>query len=406
MKIGFMVLSVLIMCAGAYAQVTEQQVIDGAMAGPQVISARMEYEAADAYSHKDRFLPNPMISIEYMNVADTTLNFTESMEKEVAITQSVPFPVKLFFKAGAGSDSAKMKKASYEQALRKTKAAARTAYVKFYRAQMELKFAREYADTLKQISVLESSGYKGGMDPLMSASEADIEYALAVQSAQEAEQSVFTAAAGIYKITGNTINPPADESAEPPEITPLTGTAGDYVKAALLNSAELKMAEAEKNMALNMRAAAFLDYLPDLNITYKKSFAPGNKNYSVMLMAEIPIWFLNNQQAMIGSQGALYDAKEKSYEEMKNGVELEVKSLYSAALNEHRAINLYDGVLIPKAQVRVKAAAAARKSGAGSFKGLLEAQKMLLMMQRDHLMHIEGYVMNYAMLLSMCDEYK
>jgi len=406
MKTVFMALSVLIMCAGAYAQATEQQVIDAALAGPQVISARMEYEAADAYSHKDWFLPNPMLSIEYMNIADTTLNFTESMEKEMAITQNIPFPVKLFFKAGAGSDSAKMKKASYEKSVREAKAAARTAYVKFYRAQMELKFAREYSDTLKQISVLEASGYKGGMDPLMNASEADLEYALAVQTAQEAEQSVLTAAAGVYKITGGTINPPADQPAAPPEITPLTGTAEDYVKAALINSSEVKMAEAEKNMALNMRAAAFLDYLPDLNITYKKSLTPGNGSYSVMLMAEIPLWFLNNQQAMIGREGALYDAKEKSYEDMKNGAEQETRRLFSAALNEYRAINLYDGVLIPKARVRVKAAAAARQSGAGSFKGLLEAQKMLLMMQRDHLMHIEGYVMNYAMLLSMCDEYK
>lgn len=406
MKTVFMVLSVLIMCAGAYAQVTQRQVIDAALAGPAVISARMEYEAADAYSHKDWFLPNPMISVEYMNIADTTLNFTESMEKELAVTQNVPFPVKLFFKAGAGSDAAKMKKASYEKAVRDARAAAEISYVKFYRAQMELKFAGEYADTLKQISVLEASGYKGGMAPLMNSSEADLEYALAVQSAREAKQSVLTAAAGVYKITGNTINPPADEPAAPPEIQPLSGTAEDYVKAAFENSAELKMAESEKNMALNMRAAAFLDYLPDLNITYKKSLAPGSGNYSVMFMAEIPLWFLNNQQAMIGREGALYDAGEKSYEEMKNSTELEARRLYGAALNEFSAINLYETVLIPKAQVRVKAAAAARQSKAGSFKDLLEAQKMLLMMQRDRLMHIEGYVMNYAMLLSMCGEYK
>jgi len=388
------VLLAALMLAPAINAMTEKEFADAVIAfNPGIAGARAEYKAEQAYISREWFLKNPMVSVEYMGIADTGIDLTAAMEKQLAVSQDIPFPVKPFFRSSVNSLSAEMKRQAYIMKKREILAEAYAAYVKAYVLQEMISISETASANLKQ-ALLAPSG-------LMQEQGYEAEYALSVNETESLKAEMAGAWQELLACCGNASD--LSGTIEAPEVFDITMTAEDYNKAALINSPEIKMAEIKKQMAGGMKTLAILDYVPDLNVTWKKSLN-NTSDYSLMFMAELPIWFLNNQQAMIGRESGIYEAQSSGYEDIKNNVLSKVTMMHAKAKNEYRAYVIYRDMIVPKAEAALKAAAVRSRSGAAGISAVIDAQKMLLMAKKDALMRLEKHVMSYRELEAMTKE--
>ena len=82
--------------------ITESAVVKAALENnPALVVANKMADAADAASHKELWLPNPMVGIEYMGVADSGVALGTATGKNLTVSQVVPWPFKYVWKIGA-----------------------------------------------------------------------------------------------------------------------------------------------------------------------------------------------------------------------------------------------------------------------------------------------------------------
>ena len=117
-----------------------------------------------------------------------------------------------------------------------------------------------------------------------------------------------------------------------------------------------------------------------------------------MVEAEIPLWFLNNQQADIGENWEMAASKESGLEEERNRVVYEAKDHYETIKADYRLIDLYKNKLIPQAEAGLKSALASYQSKKIEFMALLDSERMLLDMKKDYYMRLIEYLSHYRML--------
>lgn len=395
----------LIFAAAAYAETltfTEDAAVKSVVENsPALVSAARILGAAEAQSHSQWWLKNPMLELEYMEIDGSTFSLSGAMSKNISVSQEIPFPLKMIFRIGAANEAVTAEKYKYELKRRQAALKAYNLYASLYRTIKEMEIAKESAEALKQISRIAAARYgrtMGGSDM----AKADLEYALLENRVDELEQEKGVKIEALKSLSGGAFAPGENDEFSQPEIPELTGSLEELTQAALDNSPELLIAAAELKMKENMKNGSYLEYIPDINIKYTKQLEPSSDNYALMFGMEIPLWFPATQQSMIGKAGDEYEAMAKEYEAMKNGSKAEAKEHFEAIKTHMRTMKLYSGMLIPQADAAYKTLASSYRSGKAGFIDVLDAERMMLELKMDYYMHMEEYVMHYRELMACC----
>ncbi len=381
--------------------ITEAQVVKAALDNnPALASAVKMADAADAASHKEFWLPNPMAGIEYMGLSDRGLSLGDaSMGKNLTISQAVPWPFKYIWKAGAAvsrSDYARyMAKAMEKEVV----SSARKSFYELYRIERTIAITQEASSIVKQLSDIAFAKYNSGMASQQDVLKADIENQMLLNETQSLRRMKEIAMEKLSAVSGGAVNLTQTVfDISEPEVPELKMDFDRVRELVLEGSPVVKAAVSAKNVSENMRNMAIADYIPDLKFTYKKLVDPGSNDYSLMVEAEVPVWFLTNQQADIGEKGAMADAGAKDVENASNAAVLEAREHFEIINANFRTMDLYKARLIPQTEAAVKSMTSSYKSRKADFMALLDSERMLLEMKKDYYMKMEEYLMHYRML--------
>lgn len=173
----------------------------------------------------------------------------------------------------------------------------------------------------------------------------------------------------------------------------------DDVRQMVLGGAPvIKTAEADKTFSDNMRDLAIADYIPDLNVQFKKSIIPGSQDYELMIQADIPLFFPGNQQADIGEKWETAEASGESLTDAQNTAVLEARDHFDTIEADSRSIVLYKDSLIPQAEAGVKSAITSYQAKKMELMELLDSERMLLDLKKDYYMRLTEYLLHFRML--------
>jgi outer membrane protein TolC len=379
---------------------TENAVVDKALKdNPGLAAAEKMARSYDAKSHKQFFLENPMIGFDVMGVKDYTLNLNSSMNKYLTISQKIPFPLKYFWKISGAVAESDVYRDMYEMKKFETVSAARLAYYELYKTIKYIEITNAGAAVLKQISNIAFAKYNQGMVSQQDVFKSDLETSLLDNELLMLNRQKETDLQRLRQVTADdTLLTGTAYSLEDLAVPEFKFDFQEIMDNVLKGSPALKTARSVKDSADNMRNMAIVDYLPDFNLAYKKSIDPGSENYEFMVEAEIPIWFLNNQQADIGEKWEMAASKNSVLEDEKNRVIFEAKDHFETIKSDYRLMDLYKNKLIPQAEAGLKSALASYQSRKIEFMALLDSERMLLDMKKDYYMRLTEYLMHLRML--------
>jgi cobalt-zinc-cadmium efflux system outer membrane protein len=400
MAVIFILTAAVNMFADGQQAISEQYVIDAALKNnPGLIAAEKMARSYESKSHRQFFLENPMVGFDVMGVRDYTFDINSSMQKFLVITQKIPFPVKYIWKAGGAAAEADLYRYMYEMKKLETIDSARAAYYELYKTLKYIDITNGAAGVLKQLSNIAFAKYNQGAVSQQDVIKADLEAdllgneLLTLNRQKEADaQKLRQVTADESLLTGTAY------SLEDPLVPELKAGFDEIKDTVIKNAPSIKASVSDMTVSDNMRNMAIADYIPDLNIMYKKSVDPGSGDYEFMVEAEIPLWFLNNQQADIGEKWEMAASKENTLEDTKSNAVSEARDHYETIKADYRLIDLYKNKLIPQAEAGLKSALASYQSKKIEFMTLLDSERMLLDMKKDYYMRLTEYLMHYRML--------
>ena len=380
----------------AETTVTEAAVVEAALKNnPGLIAAGQMARAYDAGSHKEFFLENPMIGFDVMGVRDYTLDLNSSMQKYLTISQKVPFPLKYIWKASAAVSQSDLYGRMYSMKRFETENKAREAYYELYKTSKYIEITSGALSVLKQISNIAFAKYNQGMVSQQDVFKSDLETSLLENELLTLESQKETDLQRLRQIIadpGFLTN--TAYSLEDPAIPELKAAFEEIKAAAMTQAPAIKVASADADAAFGMRNMAIADYLPDFSVSYKKSVDPGSADYELMVEAEVPLWFLNNQQSDIGQKWEMAESKSSALEDEKNRVIYEAKDHFEIIRSDYRLMDMYRNKLLPQAEAGLKSALASYQSKKMEFMTMLDSERMLLEMKKDYYMRLTEYLMH------------
>jgi outer membrane protein TolC len=365
---------------------------------PELIAAEKMALAYDAKSHKEYFLENPMAGLEYMGIEGTGINLNASMEKNIIISQKIPFPLKFIWKIGMVNAEADLYKNMYEMKKLEIINKSRIAFYELYKTQKYIEITKEVLEIIKQLSDIAFAKYNQGMVSQQDVAKMDIE-----KDMIENELIILLSQKEINiqklrQITGD--NAFLNQSFDMQEITiPVLKYQFEEIKEKALNfSPIIKMKQQQKNIAENMRNMAIADYFPDFNLQYKKQIEPYSDEYSLMIEAEIPLWFLNNQQSDISEKWEMAESVKKEYENELNNIILKAKEHFEIIKSNYASLDLLKNKIIPREESVLKSTITSYQSKRVEFMTLLDSERMLLNTKKEYYMRLIEYLMHFRML--------
>jgi outer membrane protein TolC len=277
--------------------------------------------------------------------------------------------------------------------------AARAAYYELYKTMKFIDITKETAGIVKQAADIAFVKYNQGAVSQQDVLKADLEKDILENDITTLNRQKETGIQALRKYSGDeNITGEGDFSLEEPRLAGLKYGFDDIKKMVLSGAPYVKKAEAEKREWENSRNAAIAGYIPGLSVEFKKSVDPGSDNYELMVEAELPIFFLNNQQADIGEKLDMAQAKGDELAETRDKAVLEAKDDYDTVKSDFSSLELYKSRLIPEAEAGLSSALASYQSKKTGFLDLLDSERMLLDLKKDYYMRLAEYLTHFRML--------
>ena len=379
--------------------IDENMIAEKAMQNnPELIAAEKMVKSYEAKSHKQFFFENPMIGIEYMGINDSSINLNTSMEQNIAISQKIPFPLKWMWKIGAGIEESNYYKYMYEMKKFEILSASKIAYYELFRTIKFIEITREILSLLKQLADIAFVKYNQGMINQFELSKMDIEKDILENDLIVLKREKEIKIQNLRKIISDQEFLKENFSVKEINIPEIRYTFEELKEIALKKSPFLKAKKSLREASFNMRNMAISDYLPDFNVQLKKQISPAINEYSIMFEAEIPLWFLNNQQADISEKWEMAESKQKEYENAINEIIYKVKEHYEIIKSNNDSIDLYKNKIIPRLNSVVESAMTSYKNKKIEFMTLLDSERMLLDAKKQYYMLVVEYLIHFRML--------
>ncbi len=365
---------------------------------PELIAAEKMVKSYEAKSHKAYFLENPMAGFEYMGIEGTGINLNSSMEKIFILNQKIPFPLKFIWKIGMANAEYEFYKNLYEMKKLEIINNSKITFYELYKTIKYMELTNEILSLLKQLSDVTFAKYNQGMVLQQVVSKIDIEKDMVENELIILTRQKEVNIQKLRQITGD--NAFLSYPFNIKEIQKITFkyTFEEVKEKVLSLSPIIKMKNQQINIAENMRNMAVADYLPDFNLQYKKRIEPYSNEYSIMIEAEIPLWFLNNQQSNISENWEMLEAAKKEYENEINNIILKAKEHFEIIKSNLASLELLENRIIPRAESVLKSTMASYLSKKVEFMTLLDSERMLLEAKKEYYMRLTEYLMHFSML--------
>jgi outer membrane protein, heavy metal efflux system len=351
---------------------------------PEILSTKNAFESASARISQARSLNDPMLEFEYDRIANR--DSTGDPMKTISVSQDIPFPTKLHYRAKIASKLAKMAYENYQAKQKEIIAQVKSAYSELALIYKSIEINQENKLILDQLSKTATMRYGAGQGTQADALKAQVELARVDNELIMLEQKRLTAQAKLNVLLNR--DPKSDLGiplAEP--AIKFNQTLDYFYQLTLANNQELKVYQYAIDRGKAAYDLSINEFLPDFSLKFKQMVAKGRAPedaWAGMIGVTIPFWFLEKQSFGVKEMKSDLEMLKAEYKGKENSVLFEVNDAYARAAANKKLIELYETAFIPQAQETVDVAIKGYESGKADFLTVLDSQRMLISFKLDH----------------------
>ena len=364
---------------------------------PEILAARKRWESAQKRIAQAATPEKPRLDIErmYAPVGQGVINGAQ--EKNLAVTQEIPFPTTLYLQHGRAAKEAAIAEQSYQAKIRDVTARARSAYAMLFLSYRSLEIFEENIEIMRRFSKVAESKYAAGHSTQLDALKAQVELTKMLNMSVELEQEKQINQAMLNALLNRDAQAALGVPTDPDPGT-LSLKLDELQATALAQRPELREAFLSAERADASLSIARSSYLPDLMLQYRWRNDPmrGNSNDAVLGFS-LPLWFWK-PAAMVAEAKADKEMSEAELQAMKVETSSELKTAWLRTQTAKRLSDIYRTSVLPQTNEALKVAEAGYQSDKSSFLDLLDAQRSLLNFRLEYYRYLAEYEQRLAEL--------
>lgn len=350
---------------------------------PEIVAAKAEWLASKKRILASWALPDPAGEYDIMGPMVETMNGPE--KNRFAISQEVPFPLKLWEKrkaAKAEADSVQARSRALERDITNKLT---QLYYQLYYIDASLDTLAEVKELLKKIEGVAQARYSNTSGSQRDVAKAETEFSMNLEKLYTLQQRRESVAAQMNALLDQDPMTPIGKAALPakPAVNqPLV----ELINLAVQNRQEIKEAEAMAAKTRYAKRLAQLAYFPDVNVGFEyirigagSTTAPndGKDAWMFPLKVNLPIW-QNRIIPEIQEAQKLQEAQQAKLIAAKNQTFFEVKDAYYRYETASKIMDLYEMAIVPQAKLALSADQAGYEGSKTGFLDLLDSERIYL----------------------------
>ncbi len=332
-------------------------------ASPAVRAARAQYEAASHQLEQAYTPADPEVSLQN---SQTPNAFTKAQTRSVGVSEALQFPGKALLQGNEARRAAEIARLAYETARRDAAAQAVTAYYQLLLDSASVRISEQTAASLQEVLQVARIAYTANQNSqtdLISAQFAVLQASQTVLASEVAQANDEAALNQLLR------RPPESPLAltTPLELAPYEPPLETVRQRALSARQELLEAALSEKNAQTARTLAWLELLPDFNLSWMRNNYPqGSINsvspaqphhdFSTGISFNVPLFFWFRQKQDIEAASRLLEAARESREGVALQTQTSVTQLYRLTQLAYKNALLSRDVLAPLAAQNLKVA--------------------------------------------------
>ena len=305
----------------------------------EILAARKRWEAARKVAVQAATLDKPRLDFERMFVPAGERLFGGVGEKNIAVTQEVPFPTTLYLRRSRAAKEALIAEQIYHAKLREVRAKTAAAYAELYFAYKGAEIFNENVEVMRRFSKIAESRYASGHSSQLDALKAQVELTKMLNKTLEVERDRQMSEAALDALLNRDAQTPLPAPADP-KTGAFTAKLADLEATAIAHRPELRSAFLGVERARASLSLARSEFLPDFMLQYRwrKDSMRGNSNDAVLGLS-LPLWFWK-PAAMAAQARAEEEAADADLQAAKVGTSSELKAVFIGAQTAGRITRL------------------------------------------------------------------
>ena len=354
---------------------------------PEIRASLHEVDAAHARVHQAGALDDP--ELMYMQEGFPGLHFSEAMFTRIELSQMIRFPSKLSKETEIAEINVEHSHHDLFEKELDVVAKLKSAYDELWYAQQAMALNRENARLLQQFISIAKTKFGVGGAALQDVLKANVELARLENQGTALLQQETSAKAMLRAILNRK---PGDSlgTAVLPEEVGFTATLDSLQRLAretrpMLMHDSLMVEESRAMLSLSRR-----EYLPDIRLAVQYMTAPAGdfRGWTVSAGITLPFspWTLGKAGSRVDEAEATISKAQATLTESRNMVQSNIASLYAKARSLKQQIDSYRTVILPQAQMSLKASLTAYQTGGTDVLMVIDAYRSLVELSMESLM--------------------
>lgn len=374
-----------------------RELIDEALtSNPELKAARQRWEAAKAAIPQARSLEDPVLSVMFDRIPDSSINPGASTERQYSITQGVPYPGKLSLMGKMAGNEAGM---AYEEYRGKEKDIIRelkAAYFDYFVNQKSIETNLETKEILHHMSKTAEAKYATGLVSQWDVLRASIELSQVTNDIIILKQQKESILARINRLLSRPVESGLDIPASP-HIHRDLPAAELLEEIAFREKPELKGMELAIEREVAGRELAKKGYYPDFMVRLaQREEDRSAAGWIAEFGVRVPLWFRSKQDNKVRESVNRVSAAKEVYQSVKNMAIFEIKDARVKLATARSLMELYQSTNIPQAEQALKGAMITYETGKVDFFALMESWRTLKAYKLDYFKAVAAFEQSWA----------
>ncbi len=380
--------------SGTAGPVSIHDLIEEALArSPAVQSKKAQYEALRSKVIKAWLPEDPMVGID-VEGQPKWFDTGNRMNDEYMVSQTIPFPTKLFLNGVIASKEADMAYQMFKEEERGVAWRIEQPAYQLFLSKRTVSALAENKTLLEQLSNVSKSRYESNATSQSDYLKVQIELAQNSIEIFDWTQKSHIAEATVSK----QLNKPLDTQysiEEKAQRSAFSLSLPDLEKTALEKRPELKFVESALEQAKASRLLSQTEWLPDITGRLEARKYRGEdevRDYDNFIGVSVPVWSL-----LKGIGGGWRSAQEEvnSAEalvaDMKNEVLFRIHEAYARFKSSENALTMYESFILPQAKQQVDISLSSYEAGKSDILNLIDGQRTLKNTQISYFKAMSDY---------------
>ena len=384
--------------AGSSGTITLAQVLELAQRdNPEILAALKKWQAAQKRVVQAATPDKPKLELERMYAPTNRNAISGAMERNIAVSQEIPFPTTLYLQHGRAAKEVQIEEQSYRAKVREVEAKAGSTYAMLFLVYRSLEAFNENIGIMRRFSKIAEAKYASRHSPQLDALKAQVELTKMLNMTFEMEQEKAIDESMLNAL----LNRPAQASVgvpSDPDPGALDLKLEELQATGLAQRPELRAALLQTQRARMSLSIARASYLPDIMMQYRYRNDPVQGNsHDAILGLSLPLWFWK-PAAMVAEAKAEKAMSDAELQAMTVETSAELRTAWLRTETARRLAEIYRTSVLPQAQEALQVAETGYQADKTSFLDLLDTQRAQLNFRLDYYRYLAEYEQRLAEL--------